>query len=249
MPPPPTRSQSAANDSPGAVARPFISLHPVSSKRAAPASGADPELRHSGVQDERHRQRHDQERPEPLFDWIGHADQERGDEDQARSGDGQSYSERPDHPLPVQRHPPSTNVEKAFDQGEEEKAPEQADYNPLGPTALWDHQRHEQGAQPDHQTDGDEHPSGPAVVGEVSRADAPDELEWCDGQVDSAENHVQCYEDREVQESGVIGLLKVVSGSSSNADRRQEADRHNQDPSRALTHYPYLPATELLLSS
>ena len=103
----------------------------------------------------------------------------------ARSGDGESYGERPDHPLPVLRHPPRTDVEKAFDQGKEEKAPEEADYNPLGPTALWDHQPHEHGAQPDHQTRGDEHPSGPAVVVEVSRADAPHELERCEGQVDS----------------------------------------------------------------
>ena len=45
------------------------------------------------------------------------------------------------------------------------------------PAREGDHQAHEQGRRAHHQADGDEDPPGRAVVGEVPRPDAPDELE------------------------------------------------------------------------
>jgi hypothetical protein len=71
------------------------------------------------------------------------------------------------------------------------------------------------------------------VVTEVARADAPHELERRESQIDAAENYVQCDDSREVQECGVIRLLEVVGSRSPDTNKRQEADRPSQYPSRA----------------
>src|SRR5215211_562056 len=130
-------------------------FHPACPGGAAPAGGADPELRHTDVQDEGHRQRHGQERPEPPVGRVRHGNEKRGEEDQARRSDGEPYSERPDHPFPMQRYPSCSDMDEAFDQGDEEHRAEEADDHPLGPAALWDHQPHEQSRRPDHHSDGD----------------------------------------------------------------------------------------------
>src|SRR5215207_1492092 len=148
----------------------------------------------------------------PKSPSVGCGDEKGGEEDQTRRGDGESYGERPNHPLPMKRHPSRANVKTAFDQGDEEQASEESDDHPLGPAGLRDHQPHEQGPNPDHHSDGDEQPSGPAVVGEMPGPDPLHELERSEGQIDAAEDHVQRHDGREVQKPGVVRLLKVVNG-------------------------------------
>jgi hypothetical protein len=60
-------------------------------------------------------------------------------------------------------------------------------------------------------------------VAEVSGPAPPDELKRRHGQVESAQDHVQSYDCREVQEVGVEVFIEVVGGGRRDADERQES--------------------------
>ena len=125
----------------------------------------------------------------------------------------------------MQRHPSRSDVDEGFDEGDEEDRAEEADDHPLGPATLWDHEAHEQSRRPEHHPDGDEQPPDPTAVGEVPVADASDELERRQRQVDTSKHDVHRHEGRVAQEAGVVGLVEVVGCRGRDADERQDADR------------------------
>ena len=60
-------------------------------------------------------------------------------------------------------------------------------------------------------------------VAEVPGPAPPDELKRRHGQVESAQDHVQSYDCREVQEAGVEEFIEVVGGGRRDADELQES--------------------------
>src|SRR5215204_1998153 len=129
------------------VSSPSCGFHLACSWGAAPTGGADPELRHGSVQYERHRKRRIPEHRVLCVGRVGHYELSR-DVDQAYRCDGERYGERPDHPLPVKRYPSCADVDKGFDEGNEEQSTEETDDHPLPPAGEGDHQAHEQALAP-----------------------------------------------------------------------------------------------------
>jgi hypothetical protein len=78
-------------------------------------------------------------------------------------------------------------------------------------------------------------------VAEVSGPAPPDELKRRQGQVESAQDHVQSYDCREVQEAGVEEFIEVVGGGRRDADERQEADRRANGTPHDISHHRTAP--------
>jgi len=79
-----------------------------------------------------------------------------------------------------------------------------------------------------------------AVVGEEPGPDPAHELQRREDQVDTAEDHMQSRDEREIQETRVAWLPEVVRGGRRDANERQGADRRCKGPTWDFSRHPIL---------